>query len=107
MWSQIEDRRWLMLRFLAEIFECQTTLWIQSPVSKHLMKILHNKSTGRKDFGLVHLSTVGTDGLFSHTERTRERFESQSRKRGNFHTPITFNCPINQYELHQSCRVNY
>lgn len=26
------------------------------------------QSTGRKDFGLVHLSTVCTDGLFSHTE---------------------------------------
>lgn len=65
------------------------------------------QSTGRKDFGLVHLSTVCMDGLFSHTERTRERFESQSRKRVNFHTPIRFNCPINQYELHQSCWVNY
>lgn len=26
------------------------------------------QSTGRKDFGLVHLSTVCTYGLFSHTE---------------------------------------
>lgn len=45
------------------------------------------QSTGREDFGLVHLSTVCTEGLFSHTERTRERFESQSRKTCKFSHP--------------------
>lgn len=67
--------------------EGQTTLWMRSPLSKH-NEDGAQQSTKEKRFDLAHSSTVSA---------TRQDLEGSLTN-----VQITFNCRVNQYELHQS-----